>query len=77
MSSSSVRKATLSADRAALGPFLPFVFSLWKLTRAVWRGIERVNERRALTLLDDRLLRDIGLTREQARREACKRFWET
>lgn len=32
--------------------------------------------RRALAKLDDRLLNDIGLTREQAVRESVKGFWE-
>lgn len=32
-------------------------------------------QRRALSELDDRLLRDIGLTRAQAQREAARPFW--
>lgn len=32
--------------------------------------------RRQLLDLDDRLLRDIGLTRDEARREGAKHFWE-
>ncbi len=39
----------------------------------VWA--ERSRQRRALRGLDDRLLDDIGLTREQALREASKPFW--
>ena len=38
------------------------------------RWIARANERRALATLDDRLLRDIGVTREVARRECAKPF---
>ena len=37
-----------------------------------WR---RYRERCALLDLDDRLLRDIGLSRDDARREAAMRFW--
>ena len=37
--------------------------------------IEKARQRGILKELDDRLLRDIGLTREQAMREARKRFW--
>jgi len=37
--------------------------------------LERSRQRGALAGLDDRLLRDIGVTLEQARREAAKPFW--
>ena len=40
---------------------------------STWR--ERARMRRQLLMLDDRLLRDIGLTRLQARGEAEKPFW--
>jgi uncharacterized protein YjiS (DUF1127 family) len=39
----------------------------------MWFGSNR--QRRALAALDDRLLRDIGVTCTQARREAAKSFW--
>jgi uncharacterized protein YjiS (DUF1127 family) len=42
-------------------------------TISTWR--ERVRMRRQLLLLDDRLLRDIGIDRLQARSEAEKPFW--
>lgn len=48
----------------------------------VWRGCQiacwrfaRQRTRRALAQLDDRMLSDIGITREQALREAGKPFW--
>jgi uncharacterized protein YjiS (DUF1127 family) len=37
---------------------------------------DRWRQRQALLDLDDRLLRDIGITREQAKREARKPFWK-
>ena len=37
---------------------------------------ERWRQRQALLDLDDHLLRDIGITREQAEREALKPFLE-
>ena len=36
---------------------------------------ERARQRRALVELDDRLLRDIGVSRADAEREANKPFW--
>lgn len=42
-------------------------------TIAVW--IERRRQRRALAQLDQHLLDDVGLTREQARHELDKPFW--
>ena len=40
---------------------------------ATWRSRER--QRRALARLDDRLLADIGLTREAQMVECAKLFW--
>ena len=40
------------------------------------RWQERADQRHALAELDDRLLRDIGLDRVAARREARKPFWQ-
>jgi uncharacterized protein YjiS (DUF1127 family) len=37
---------------------------------------EKRLQRQQLLDLDDRLLRDIGITREQAEKEAAKRPWE-
>lgn len=42
-------------------------------TISLWRSRQR--ERRALMKLDDRFLRDIGVTRSQAVEEAGKPFW--
>ncbi|AWJ87158.1 DUF1127 domain-containing protein (plasmid) [Azospirillum sp. TSH58] len=38
--------------------------------------IERHRQRRSLAALDDHLLRDVGLSRTDARREADKAFWQ-
>jgi uncharacterized protein YjiS (DUF1127 family) len=38
--------------------------------------MDRSRQRRALAELDDRLLRDIGLTRDQARQECANPFWK-
>src|SRR5262245_58056641 len=39
------------------------------------RWLETARQRRVLAALDDRLLRDIGITRVDAMREAEKPFW--
>ncbi len=39
------------------------------------RASARTRQRRALAELDERLLRDIGRTKEEARREAAKSAW--
>ena len=38
--------------------------------------VSRWRQRRALADLPDHLLRDIGVTREQAAREASRPFWD-
>lgn len=40
---------------------------------ALW--IERRSQRRALAALDDRLLKDVGISRAEAGRETAKPFW--
>ena len=48
---------------------------LWRASQnAGWR-LARQRTRRALAQLDDRMLADVGITREQALREAEKPFW--
>ena len=42
-------------------------------TLEVW--IDRVRQRRQLATLDDRMLKDIGITRIEANREIAKPFW--
>ena len=40
------------------------------------RWLERARQRRTLAALDDHVLRDIGITRVEAEREAEKPFWK-
>ncbi|HHI75921.1 MAG TPA: DUF1127 domain-containing protein [Gammaproteobacteria bacterium] len=49
------------------------VFSQAAATLKLW--YQRARQRRRLAQLDEHLLRDIGITPEQARREARKPFW--
>ncbi|MDJ0949266.1 MAG: DUF1127 domain-containing protein [Alphaproteobacteria bacterium] len=46
-----------------------------RLTNLLLLWQERETRRRHLAGLDDRLLRDMGLTRADALREAAKPFW--
>jgi uncharacterized protein YjiS (DUF1127 family) len=62
----------------------PIAYSVWRPKRAralaaafmlIVRWVERARQRRALASLDDHELRDIGITRADAAREAEKPFW--
>ncbi|MGM0823530.1 MAG: DUF1127 domain-containing protein [Pseudomonadota bacterium] len=50
-------------------------FSLTRLRYQLRRYSQRRRSRRQLLALDARLLDDIGITREQARKEGRKPFW--
>jgi uncharacterized protein YjiS (DUF1127 family) len=50
--------------------------SLFGWAHMLERMHDRWRQRQALLALDDRLLRDVGITREQAEREARKPFWK-
>ena len=60
-----------SAWRRKRAPIHPLA-AAWMLV-ASW--IERTRQRDALAALDDHSLRDIGITRAEAEREARKPFW--
>ena len=74
MTTTLASKCTLAGDsgprrRAPAGPIVaPLVdlLSLW---------FARMRERRQLHALDDRMLKDIGLTRADVEYEVQKRFW--
>jgi uncharacterized protein YjiS (DUF1127 family) len=59
-----------TANRIEVPPILSGLIA----TIAAW--IVRRRQRQALAQLDDHLLDDAGLSREQARREAVKPFWK-
>jgi uncharacterized protein YjiS (DUF1127 family) len=48
-----------------------------EIFRMVSRWIDRSNQRNALADLDDYLLRDIGVSKDEALREASKPFWKS
>ncbi len=53
---------------------LPFV--TWFRSRPRARWYDRHLQRLDLAEIDDHLLRDLGLTREDVRRECAKSFWQ-
>ncbi|MER9455970.1 DUF1127 domain-containing protein [Mesorhizobium sp. M0478] len=64
---------TASAPLASRRPF-PFV--TWLQRRLLARWYDRHLQRPGLAEIDDHLLRDLGLTREDVRRECAKSFWQ-
>lgn len=57
-------------------PFAGRFGLLTRLVRTLSEAIIRQRERQSLGHLDAHLLRDIGLSPEQARIEAAKPFWQ-
>ena len=59
-----------------LASLLPRLISRLLVPVELWLDwTARYNQRRALALLDDRMLRDIGLTRGDAEFEIAKPIW--
>ena len=59
------------------GPTPIALLKIFHWCRTVYRlGGERYRQRRQLMEMDDRQLKDIGVTREQAEREARKPIWK-
>lgn len=57
------------------GNLKPLNLASWALRRLiVWQ--ERAEQRHALAMLDDRQLKDIGLSRADIVREISKSFWQ-
>lgn len=51
-------------------------FRFFKLGRlCIWRRYDRHLQRLDLAEIDDHMLHDLGLTREDVRRECAKSFW--
>ncbi|MBS0224078.1 MAG: DUF1127 domain-containing protein [Proteobacteria bacterium] len=65
-----VLRFSISAVEPCTARAWPSVIS----TLALW--CERNRSRRALALLDDRVLADIGISRAEQWRESRKRFWQ-
>jgi uncharacterized protein YjiS (DUF1127 family) len=66
-----------TADRLASAPAAPFVASwLARAWTTVTCWVERSRSRSELAAMDERMLRDIGLTRADVIMEDRKHFWE-
>lgn len=64
---------TLPAARARLGRGLQGLAAIGLARLLHWHELAR--QRRALLALNDRMLKDIGITRVEAEREARRPFW--
>jgi uncharacterized protein YjiS (DUF1127 family) len=53
-----------------------FPFVTWLRSRLKARWYDRHLQRLDLAEVDDHLLRDLGLTRQDVRRECAKSFWQ-
>jgi uncharacterized protein YjiS (DUF1127 family) len=53
-----------------------FPFVTWFRSRLLARWYDRHLQRLELAEIDDHLLRDLGLTPEDVRRECAKSFWQ-
>lgn len=53
----------------------PWRMAFWRLVRTLRAWRERASSRRDLSQMEDRLLKDIGVSRIEAMREAEKPFW--
>ncbi len=65
--------AVQEAPVVGISAYLSKAFRALVGTLETWQ--ERVDQRRHLLELDERLLRDIGLSRYDVQREAAKPFW--
>jgi len=67
MTQSKTNSARAYSQQSALVTRFVRVFAAWS---------ERYRARRALSRLDEHMLRDIGLSQNEARREVARRFWQ-
>lgn len=50
--------------------------SVYQITKKIKYWMERSHQRKQLAKLDDRMLNDIGLSREQVKKEISQPFWK-
>ena len=73
--SSYCQDSVVNASRRSVAPSLPLSSGLVRAFEAIERMIQRHRERKALSAMDDRLLRDIGVTRADVDQEINKPAW--
>ncbi|MER8484437.1 DUF1127 domain-containing protein [Mesorhizobium sp. M1322] len=67
--------SAVSASRFGRRPF-PFIILRRVLLRLLARWYDRHLQRLDLAEIDEHLLRDLGLTSDDVRRECAKSFWQ-
>ena len=73
--SSYCQDSVVSPSRRGVSPTFPLSSGLVRLFESIERMIQRHRERSALSAMDDRLLRDIGVTRADVDHEINKPAW--
>jgi uncharacterized protein YjiS (DUF1127 family) len=70
--------ASIPARDARIAPALWRAARSWAASALIrlMRWHETARERRALLALSDHMLKDIGITRAEAEREAARPFWQ-
>ena len=68
----------ITRGNRATGPFRPWAFFIAMIRGGLDLAVawqQRGRERRHLASLDERMLRDLGVSRSDATRESAKPFW--
>jgi uncharacterized protein YjiS (DUF1127 family) len=69
------RSVLLAPSRAKSQRVVVFLRTIRCMPHTFWLWFMRVESGRAMAMLSDHLLRDIGLTRHDVERELMKPFW--
>ena len=69
------RRVWLAPPSAKPERLTGYLRAIGRIPHVVWLWFIRVELRRAMTMLSDHMLRDIGLTRGAVERELMKPFW--